>query len=95
MKIAPFFTAIIIVKQFRFHSDRIYWLLPLGYSVMIIELFWFKFKFCVYCRQCETDQVRYKDGDPYPYCVDGCRQTTKCGETNVPSEHLEVKPEKI
>ncbi|KAK2165783.1 hypothetical protein LSH36_45g05007 [Paralvinella palmiformis] len=41
-------------------------------------------------RQCSTDRVRYQDGDPYPYCVDGCKIETKCGESVVPENHLEA-----
>ena len=40
--------------------------------------------------QCVSDRVRYKDGDPHPYCVDGCSSETTCGETIVPSDHLDV-----
>ena len=41
-------------------------------------------------RQCHTYEVRFKDGDPYPYCVRGCELHTKCGETRVPEKHLEA-----
>ncbi len=44
--------------------------------------------------QCVSDRVRYKDGDPHPYCVDGCAETTSCGETVVPPDHLDVSIEK-
>ena len=40
--------------------------------------------------QCVSDRVRYKDGNPHPYCVDGCSSETTCGETIVPSDHLDV-----
>ena len=40
--------------------------------------------------QCVSDRVRYKDGDSHPYCVDGCAPETTCGETVVPSNHLDV-----
>ena len=43
-----------------------------------------------FTRQCKSDKVRYQDGDPHPYCVDGCKQTTMCGDTLVPEEHLDV-----
>ena len=44
--------------------------------------------FHITCRQCLTDEVRYKDGDRY--CVDGCRAVTECGDLIIPEEHLEV-----
>ena len=44
----------------------------------------------VYCRRCKTNRVKYQSGDPYPYCVDGCEPQTKCGETEVPVDHLAV-----
>ncbi|CAH1774924.1 unnamed protein product, partial [Owenia fusiformis] len=41
-------------------------------------------------RQCLTKKIMYKDGDPFPYCWDGCKAVTKCGEVVVPPEHLEA-----
>ncbi|ELU10230.1 hypothetical protein CAPTEDRAFT_121578, partial [Capitella teleta] len=41
-------------------------------------------------RQCNSERVRYRSSDPYPYCVDGCKEVTKCGETIVPATHLEA-----
>jgi len=45
---------------------------------------------CVICRQCKSERVRYRNDDPVPYCVDGCKAATRCGDIVVPADHLDV-----
>lgn len=40
-------------------------------------------------RQCQSDEVRYRDVDRGRYCVNGCAALTKCGDIFIPLEHLE------
>ncbi|KAK2179003.1 hypothetical protein NP493_519g04015 [Ridgeia piscesae] len=41
-------------------------------------------------RSCQSDYIRFKDGDPYPYCVRNCSEVTKCGPVIVPERYLEA-----
>ncbi|KAI0207674.1 Leishmanolysin-like peptidase [Lamellibrachia satsuma] len=41
-------------------------------------------------RSCLSDVIRFRDGDPYPYCVDNCSKITQCGPVIVPEQYLEV-----
>ncbi|XP_074652767.1 leishmanolysin-like peptidase [Tubulanus polymorphus] len=40
-------------------------------------------------RQCSSKYIQYKPGDPYHYCVGGCKNVTMCGDVQVPEEHLD------
>ena len=50
------------------------------------------FTFFPLFRQCSSESVRYRreEGHMAMYCVDGCAAVTRCGETQVPPEHLDV-----
>ena len=41
-------------------------------------------------RQCKTEYISFKSGDPHHYCVNGCSNVTMCGEVVVPDKHLMV-----
>ena len=58
-------------------------------STNLLFTYLFLYFTCLF-RQCNSERVRFRDGDPVPYCVDGCHNYTHCGDVIVPADHLDV-----
>lgn len=45
---------------------------------------------CLWPRQCATNQYLRKRDDPHRYCQEACAPVTRCGPVVVPQHHLQV-----